>query len=97
MTFAGIVIGAVLLVAVTALFALAPLAGDPLVLPRRLGRGSRRWWILALAVALPLLVGVGSGLSSVAHQFALLLVVVVVLPLLLACLWAWGRARSFSS
>ncbi|MGC1185064.1 MAG: hypothetical protein WBA31_07935 [Candidatus Dormiibacterota bacterium] len=96
MTFAGIAIGAVLLVAVTAFFAGAPLAGDPLALVRRLGRGSRRWWILALAVAVPPLVGVGSGLSSNSHQFALFLVVVVVLPLLLACIWAWGRARSFS-
>jgi heme A synthase len=96
MDFAGSAIGVVLLVAVAAGISRAPRGSDPLAGVRRLGRGARRWWILALAVALPLLVGVAAGLSSVSRTFAVLLVLAIVVPLLLACLWAWGRARSFS-
>ncbi|MGP8249543.1 MAG: hypothetical protein ACLQNU_06315 [Candidatus Dormibacteria bacterium] len=64
---------------------------------RRLGRGTRRWWVLSLAVAAPILVGVGASLSTAeSRQFAILLVVVTAGPLLLACVWVWARARSYS-
>ncbi|MGA8208400.1 MAG: hypothetical protein WB867_10320 [Candidatus Dormiibacterota bacterium] len=63
----------------------------------RLGRGTRRWWVLSLAVAAPILVGVVVSLpASESRPFVLLLVVVTAAPLLLACVWAWARARSFS-
>jgi|GEM_PF-4526255 len=71
---------------------------DGLIAPSlKLGRGTRRWWVLSLAVAAPILVGVGASLStSESRQFAILLVVVTAGALLLACVWAWARARSYS-
>jgi hypothetical protein len=97
MSIAGIVVGMVLLIAVAAGLALAPAPRDFLPFLVKLGRGSRRWWVLALAVALSLLAGVLASLStSESRPFALLLVLGVGVPLLLACAWAWGRARSFS-
>ncbi|MGC2191041.1 MAG: hypothetical protein WA751_01765 [Candidatus Dormiibacterota bacterium] len=97
MTVAGIVLGMALLIAVAAGLALAPPPPDFLPFLIKLGRGSRRWWVLALAVVISLLAGVLASLSSSeSHPFALLLVLGVGGPLLLACAWAWGRARSFS-
>jgi len=97
MTIAGIAVSVVLLLGVTAGFVLAPPVGDLLPWVLQLGRGPRRWWVLAGATALPLWVGVVAGLStSESHPFAVLVVLGVGLPLLLACVWAWSRARSFS-
>lgn len=96
MTFAGIRLGVVLAVAVAAGLALLPIGPDPLRPLRRAGRGSRKWWILAVAAALSLLLGEAAGRSSVSHSFAILVLAVVVVPSLLACGWAWVRARSFS-
>ena len=97
MTEAGVATGLLLLIGVVALIAGAPSAGDWLLSAARLGRGPRRWAVLALAVALPLWVGVVASLSTpVSRPFAVLLVVAVGVPLLLACAWAWARARSLS-
>ena len=97
MTVAGIAIGVVLAIGVAASFALAPSPGNLLPTLIKLGRGLRRWWMLAVATAVTLLVGVVASLTTQEpHPFALLLVLGVGVPLLLACAWAWGRARSFS-
>ncbi|MGA7173365.1 MAG: hypothetical protein WCB86_10870 [Candidatus Dormiibacterota bacterium] len=97
MAIAGVAIGVVLAIGVAAGFALAPSPGTFLPTLLKVGRGSRRWWVLAVATAVTLLVGVVASLSTQeSHPFALLLVLGVGVPLLLACAWAWGRARSFS-
>jgi len=97
MPVAGSILGLVFLVGSIAGLTLMP-RPDGLIAPLvRLGRGTRRWWVLGLAVAAPILVGVGASLSaSESRPFVLFLVVVTVVPLLLACVWAWARARSFS-
>ncbi|HVB53312.1 MAG TPA: hypothetical protein VNF24_03845 [Candidatus Acidoferrales bacterium] len=97
MTILGIVLGTVLMIAVAVGIALAPPVGDSPPFLLKLGRGRRRWWVLAGATAVTLLVGVAAGLStSDSHPFTLLLVLGVAVPLLLACAWAWGRVRSFA-
>jgi hypothetical protein len=97
MTVAGAVEGVLALVAVPAALLRTPRLDDLLSPLQRLGRGPRRWWVLSLAVAVPLWVGVGAGLStSASRPFAFLLVGGLAVPLLLACAWAWARARSFS-
>jgi hypothetical protein len=97
MTIAGIAVGVLLLIAVTVALVWARPVGNFLPLLLKLGRGHRGWWVLAVATAGPLWVGVGVGLSTPeSHPFAWLLVLGVGVPLLLACAWAWARARSFS-
>jgi len=97
MSIAGIAVGVVLLIAVAVAFALAPPVVDFLPFVTKLGKGRRRWWVLAGAIAVPLLAGLVASLSTTeSHPFALLLVAGVGVPLLLACGWAWGRARTFS-
>jgi hypothetical protein len=97
MSVAGSVLGLVFLLGSIAGLSLMP-RPDAVIAPLvRLGRGTRRWWVLGLAVAAPILVGVGASLSAPEPRaFVLLLVVVTAGPLLLACVWAWARARSFS-
>lgn len=92
-TLLGLVL---LLVVVAGLVRLPPVDGW-LEQPRRLGRGPRRWWIVGLATALPLLIGVAASLATPeSHGFVLLLVLGLLVPLPLACVWVWARARSFS-
>ena|SRR5487761_1568452 len=96
MTIAGIALGVVLGIAVAAGLSLAPPLGDYLPLVARVGRGGRRWWVLAVTVMVTLLVGIAASLStSASHPFIWLLVLGVGMPSLLACAWAWSRARSF--
>ncbi|MGA8427880.1 MAG: hypothetical protein WB801_09900, partial [Candidatus Dormiibacterota bacterium] len=97
MSVTGSILGLLFLVGSIAGLALMP-RPDGLMAPLvRLGRGTRRWWVLSLAVAAPILVGVVASLpGSESRPFVLLLVVVTAVPLLLACVWAWARARSFS-
>src|ERR1019366_4267017 len=55
--------------------------GDFLPLLLNRGRGHRGWWVLAVATAVPLWVGVGVGLSTPeSHPFASLLVLGVGVP-----------------
>ncbi|MGB6770606.1 MAG: hypothetical protein WBF51_01185 [Candidatus Dormiibacterota bacterium] len=98
MSVVGAILGLVFLVGSIAALTLMPRPpGGVIAALVRLGRGTRRWWVLGLAVAAPTLVGVGASLSaSESRPFALVLVVATAVPLLLACLWAWARARSFS-
>ncbi|MFZ0167838.1 MAG: hypothetical protein WAL64_00260 [Candidatus Dormiibacterota bacterium] len=97
MSVVDAIFGLVFLVGSIAALTLMPRPGGVLAALVRLGRGTRRWWVLGLAVAVPILVGVGASLSaSESRPFALVLVVATAVPLLLACLWAWARARSFS-
>jgi hypothetical protein len=97
MSVAGSILGLVFLVGSTAGLKLMPRPDRLMALLVKLGHGTRRWWVLSLAVAAPILVGVGASLSaSESRPFVLLLVVVTTAPLLLACVWAWARARSFS-
>jgi hypothetical protein len=97
MAVEGSVLGLIFLVIASVGLTLVP-RPDGLVAPLlRLGRGSRRWWVLSLAIAVPILLGVGASLAtSESRQFAILLVVVTAGPLLLACVWVWARARSYS-
>jgi hypothetical protein len=97
MSVAGAVLGLVVLIGVTIGVALMPRPAGLVAALQRLGRGSRRWWVLGLAAGVPIWVGVGASLStSESRPFAFLLVAVAAVPLLLACVWAWARARSFS-
>lgn len=97
MALAGTVLGLIFLVVAGVGLTLVPRPNRLIAPLLRLGRGTRRWWVLSLAVAAPILVGVGASLStSESRQFAILLVVVTAGPLLLACVWAWARARSYS-
>jgi hypothetical protein len=97
MAVAGAVLGLIFLVVAAGGLTLAPRPDGLIALVRKAGRGTRRWWVLSLAVAVPILVGVGASLStSESRQFAILLVVVTAGPLLLACVWAWARARSYA-
>lgn len=97
MDIAAILMGAVLLVLVGGGLTRLPLEDHRLDWVRGLGRGSRRWWVLGLAVALPLLVGVAASLSGGGpHQFALVLALGLAVPLLLACSWVVARAGTFS-
>jgi hypothetical protein len=97
MALAGTVLGLIFLVVAGVGLTLVPRPNRLIAPLLRLGRGTRRWWVLSLAVAAPILVGVGASLStSESRQFAILLVVVTAGPLLLACVWAWARAKSYS-
>ncbi|HUY25730.1 MAG TPA: hypothetical protein VMV09_10590 [Candidatus Saccharimonadales bacterium] len=97
MSVVSAILGLVFLLGSIAALTLMPSPGGVIAPLLRLGRGTRRWWVLGLAVAAPILVGVGASLSaSESRAFALLLVVGTAVPLLLACLWAWARARSYS-
>ena len=95
MALIGVLVGLLLLVAVTAILLRLPVPEGPTQALAALGRGSRRWWVLAAAGVLPVLVGVAVS-GAGAHDFVLFLVAVTVVPVLLACTWAWGRARSYS-
>jgi uncharacterized membrane protein len=97
MAVEGLVLGLVFLVIAGVGLSLVP-RRDGLMAPLlRLGRGTRRWWVLSLAIAAPILVGVVASLStSESRQFAILLALVTAGTLLLACVWAWARARSYS-
>ncbi|MGH7643483.1 MAG: hypothetical protein ACRENX_10845 [Candidatus Dormibacteria bacterium] len=97
MTILAIVAGVVLMLAVAAGLARARPIADYLPLLLSMGRGRRRWWLLAGATAVTLLVSLVAGLSSSeSRPFTWLVALGVMVPLLLACGWAWGRARSFS-
>jgi hypothetical protein len=97
MGIAGIVLGVVLFLGVSAGFAVAPRVGDYLPFLITVGRGRRRWWLLAGTILVTLLVALLAGLStSESRPFTLLLVLGVVVPLVLSCAWAWGLARRFS-
>ncbi len=97
MTVAGIIVGLVLLLGVSAGIALAPRLGDYLPFVITLGRERRRWWLLAATIVVTLLAALLAGLStSESRPFTLLLVLGVVVPLALACAWAWGLARRIS-
>jgi hypothetical protein len=97
MTIAAVALGLLIMAGVVIGLAKGPALGDLWRPLGRLGGGARRWWILAFAISLPLLVGVAAGLSTAeSHALALLLLAAVLLPLVLACSWAWARARSFS-
>jgi hypothetical protein len=95
MDLVGALVGLLLLAGVTTLLLRLPVPEGPTRILLALGRGSRRWWLLALAFALPVLAGIAVS-GATAHGFALFLVVVTVIPLLLACTWTWVRARSYS-
>ena len=75
MSVVGGILGLVFLVGSIAALTIMPRPGGVFAALVRLGRGTRRWWVLGLAVAAPTLVGVGASLSaSESRPFALVLV-----------------------